>query len=218
MDIRSSDNSLVSTSMSRMDEHGSGAARDRATLGFVRAVEDAFGFLAADFGFKVVERDLTYVRYESEKVCLVVYHGRRSYEIGVEVSRLHDGDARRYRLPEVLGAVLGETAQQNAYYLQSSTREGVRRCVEVAATFVKQHFGPLLKGKQSAWNQVCSFAARRNEEYTREVVQQPVRDAAEQAWRSKNYAAVAQLYGSIRDDLTRVESMRLEYARKQLSK
>lgn len=216
MDVRPRHDSLVPSPMNSTGEHGGGIVPDRSALGFAGAVTDAFGFLVEDFGFKVVGTDATLVRYESDRMLLNVYHGRRSYEIGVEVGHLHERDAYHYRLPEVLGAILGESGQQNAYYFQSSSRDGVRSCVEAAARLVKENYGPLLRGDPIALKRVQVFSSRRNEEYTREVVQQPIRESADRAWRAKDFAMVVQCYGSIRKDLTPTERRRLEYAEKQL--
>jgi len=82
---------------------------DRRSLGFVDAVRSAFGFLVADLGFDVADTDVTRVRYESDRMFVHVYHGRRSYAIGIEVGNRHERDAPGYGLAEVLGAILGDS-------------------------------------------------------------------------------------------------------------
>lgn len=203
--------------MSSAEKHGDGMMPGRNALGFVDAVTNAFTFLVEDFEFKAVDTNATLVRYESDMMFLNVYHGRRSYEIGVEVGSLHECDAYQFRLPEVLGALLGESGQQNAYYLQSSNLEGVRHCIEMAARLVKEHYGPVLRSDPITLERVKVFSSKRSEEYTRDVVQRPIRESADRAWHEKDFAMVAQCYGSIREDLTPIERRRLEYAKKQLS-
>ena len=61
--------------------------KDRWQLVFKDAVLSNFGFLRA-YGLKHVEEDVTFVRYESDAVFTNVYHGRGSFEIGVEIGRL----------------------------------------------------------------------------------------------------------------------------------
>ena len=200
--------------MSAKDER-SGVAADRHSLGFAESVKNAFSFLAENFGFRERVAAATLVRYESDKMFLNVYHGRQSYELGVEVGCLHDAEAYRYRLPEVLGAFLGGVRHQNAYYFQASDRGSVRRCAEAAASLVEQHYGAVLEGDPLALKRLEAFTSGRNDEYTREVVQRPTRDSAERAWQGKDYSTVVELYGSIRSDLTPVERKRLEYAEKQ---
>ncbi len=53
----------------------------------------------------------------------------------------------------------------------------------------------------------------RNGAYTKQVVQQPIRKAAEEAWRHHDYAKVRELYESIKADLTSVETTKLKYAK-----
>ena len=64
---------------------------ERAQFGFKDAVLSSFKFLG-DFGLRRVEEKLTLVRYESSEVLLNVYHGRASYELGVEIGRLKEPD------------------------------------------------------------------------------------------------------------------------------
>jgi hypothetical protein len=60
------------------------AGVDRWKPGFQEAVLDGFGFLRA-YGLKAVEKNPTFVRFESKKVFVNVFHGRGSYEICIEV-------------------------------------------------------------------------------------------------------------------------------------
>ena len=60
----------------------------RMQLGFSLEVLSAFQFLTQDYGFKCVKNDVTFVRYESESTFVNIYHGRRSYELGVEIGKL----------------------------------------------------------------------------------------------------------------------------------
>ncbi len=204
--------------MNTMDEDIYKIKANRYHFCFLESVKNAFSFLEESFGFQIMSTEVTFVRYESERMFVNVYHGRISYEIGVEVGCLRaDAPERGYRLPDVLGAVLNETHHQNSYYLQASTQENVRSCVETAADLVKQHYGPILGDNAAVWQKIKAFTSKRDEEYTRKGVNQPIRKSAELAWQKKNLSKVAELYASIRADLTPVEEKRLEYAKKQIS-
>lgn len=61
-----------------------GPGRER--LGFEAAVVENFAFLK-EAGFECVRRECTFVRYESKRVFVNVYHGRGSFELGVEGNR-----------------------------------------------------------------------------------------------------------------------------------
>src|SRR2546430_3685910 len=60
---------------------------DRARLRFRDCVLRDFQFLS-EFGLRPVEEKTTFVRYESTNVFVNIYHGRASFELGVEVGRL----------------------------------------------------------------------------------------------------------------------------------
>src|SRR6266508_1197859 len=57
----------------------------RESLGFAPAATQAFSFLVERLGFRLAKQEPTFVRYESKSVFVNIYHGRSSYEIGVEV-------------------------------------------------------------------------------------------------------------------------------------
>jgi len=57
---------------------------NRRQLGFEEPVLSNFDFLRSH-GLKLVESAPTLVRFESREVFVNLYHGRASYEIGVEI-------------------------------------------------------------------------------------------------------------------------------------
>jgi hypothetical protein len=186
----------------------------RSELGFVDSVRAAFRFLVEDYGFRLARsEDPTFVRYESDTMFLNVYHGRRSYELNVEVGFIADPFQRAYRLADVLGAILGSDHKGRTYF-QASGREAVFRCVQGMAELVSQHYGAVLRGDARALGRIAAHTSETSRGHTRAVVQRPVREAAERAWHAKNYVKVEELYKSIRDSLTVVERRRLEYAEK----
>src|SRR5690348_10203982 len=62
---------------------------EREQLGFRDAVLSSFKFLA-EFRLRPVEKKMTFVRYQSRHVFVNVYHGRASYELGIQIGRLAD--------------------------------------------------------------------------------------------------------------------------------
>lgn len=194
-----------------MSERHAGQGIDRADLGFSEAARSAFSFLVTDYGFRLMESNPTYVRYETEALVLNVYHGRISYEIDVEIGRLPETERCRYRLPDVLGALAG-LEDKRATYFQASNKSAVEKCVRAIAGLVARHYAPVLRGEPAVFDSIRTYTAARDAAYTKEVAQRPVRAAADDAWRSKNYEKVKELYGSIRSDLSVVERKRLDYA------
>ncbi|MGH8590336.1 MAG: hypothetical protein ACREXX_13715, partial [Gammaproteobacteria bacterium] len=71
-----------------MSKHREVCVTNRAELRFVEEAQTAFHFLVEELGFRLVKCEPpTFVRYESNKLFVNVYHGRLSYEIDVEIGR-----------------------------------------------------------------------------------------------------------------------------------
>ena len=210
--IRSKDDVVDGTgAMSNNREVG---VTNRAELRFVEEAQTAFHFLVQELGFRLVKCEPpTFVRYESNELFLNVYHGRLSYEIDVEIGRILDPYQRRYWIADVLGAILSWEDKSRTYF-QASNQKALRGCIQVIADLVATHDLPMLAGDLGVLDRVAAYASEKNAAYTRQLVEQPVRDAAHKAWRAKDYVRVRELYGSIRDSLTPVERKRLEYAEK----
>ncbi|MCL4684857.1 hypothetical protein KJ059_08905 [Myxococcota bacterium] len=142
-----------------------------------------------------------------------VYHGRQSYEIGVEVGLLADGSGYKFGLSDVLAAVVGSSHCCRTYF-QASNAEVMQKCAAEIAALIDEYYGPVLAGDRETWERIAAVAEERNTAYTREVVQQPIREAASEAWARGDYEKVRELYESIRQDLSTVEKKRLAYAEK----
>jgi len=188
----------------------------RALLAFSDAVHANFGFLCA-LGFRPVKDDVTCVRYESPEVFVNVYHGRASFELGVEIGRLSDAE-KKVNLYEIInwaGAGDAEGFGKHVMF-QVSTREGVQEFVPKLARLTQKYGIRLLKGDAAAYREVYATSARSAAEYEKEVALKNVRQKAEAAWHSKDYIRTVELYSAVRNDLTEVEARRLAYAEQQV--
>ena len=99
-------------------------SKAREQFGFPEAVLASFRFLVEDFGFSVVEHEPTYVRFESREVFVNLYHGRGSYELGVEIGERLKGDntpERSFTLREIIGMTDAKRAASFHLY-QAMTR------------------------------------------------------------------------------------------------
>jgi len=185
---------------------------ERERLAFKDTVLSTFGFLC-DLGFRPVEQEMTYVRYESAEVFVNVYHGRASFELGVELGTLREPNKKLtlYDIVAWAGAEKIEGFGQRVSF-QVSSREGVQSFVPKLAALVKKHAKLLLKGDLAAFDTAFEIQSERARSYAKEVNLTSVRAKAEGAWHGKDYAKVAELYGQVRDGLTGVEAKRLAYA------
>lgn len=190
---------------------------NREQLGFKEAVLAGFQFLRT-YGLKPVKEEVTLVRYESKKVFVNVYHGRASFEIGIEVGRRDRPE--RYGLGYMV-AWAGKDAWEAEGFgrgtmFQVSSGEGVGEFVPKVAELVKKYGAPFLLGDPGFYNELEKANQRASAEYTKRQLLETTRRHAESAWSEKNYAQVVDLYRPIREDLTGIEARRLAYAEKHI--
>jgi hypothetical protein len=189
---------------------------EREQLGFREAVLPSFAFLNSH-GFKPVQEQVTFVRFESGAVFVNVYHGRASFELGVEMGQL-DNPGGKISLNDVIawcGAGEAEDFGQHVVF-QVSDREAVQEFVPKLARLLQKYADPFLKGDAAAYESVAEARSRTAAEYRKKMELDRIRTKAEAAWHQKDYQRVVELYGSKRDDLSNVETSRLAYAEKHL--
>jgi hypothetical protein len=110
---------------------------ERAKLEFREVVLSSFKFLG-EFGFRPAQEKETFVRYESSEAFVNVYHGRVSFELGVEIGRLKE-PAEKLTLYDIVagaGAEKTEGFGQHTMF-QVSSREGVQQFVPKLACLVR---------------------------------------------------------------------------------
>jgi hypothetical protein len=189
---------------------------ERAELGFKEAVLSSFKFLN-DAGLRPVQQEMTFVRYESPEVFLNVYHGRASFELGVEIGRLKETNIK-LTLYDIVAWAGAEKAQGFGQHVtfQVSSRKGVQEFVPKLAALVKKHATSFLRADGAAFDSASEIQSERARDYAKGVNLSQVRRKAEAAWHAKDYAQVVDLYSPVRDDLTEVEAKKLTYAQQQV--
>jgi hypothetical protein len=190
---------------------------NRASLGFAEAASSAFNFLVADFSFRCVKQDVTFVRFESNRTFVNVYHGRTSFELNVEIGEL-TGDKRFPENPFTIGEILDlvkakETTKYHLY--QVHTPESVEKFVLELAKLVKEFAIPALSGDRAFFQRLSELRTHRSDEYLKGMRLNRTRAEVETAWHQKNYPRVIELYDSMFEDLTPSEAKRLAYAKKK---
>jgi hypothetical protein len=190
---------------------------ERARLGFEQAVLSGFKSLE-DFGLRPVEREITLVRYESSDVFVNVYHGRTSFELGVEIGLLREPDGDKLNITDIItwaGVAEDEGFGQHVMF-QVSSPEGVSEFVPKLARLVCAYGIPFLKGDATAYQQAREMRARVAAGYVKDIGLRGLRRKAEAAWRAKDYAQVVEIYGPIYCELSEVEAKKLAYAEQQV--
>jgi hypothetical protein len=186
---------------------------DRRALRFAEVVREEFAFLQSH-GFKCVRSDATLVRFKSQHVRLGVYHGRRSFEIGLDI-RSSSGSLGEpnYSMAAVIRMVDPSKADQYRDFAARSAEEvveGVRRLSALLRAYAEAGilddpglFERLRKDRES-WVR----------DYAQKVNLTQKRRELEEAWRAKDYVRVVTLLRPLRDALTPSELKKLEYAEK----
>jgi hypothetical protein len=190
---------------------------DRWQLGFKDAVLSHFKFLST-YGLRPVQEEVTLVRYESDAMFVNVYHGRGSFEIGVEIGRLDRPE--KYGLDYIVSWAGKQVWEAEGFgrgtMFQVSTREGVQNFVPKVAQLVNKYGAPFLSGRSAFYDELQKANERASVAFEREQVLTRLRKDAEAAWTAKEFARVVELLQPVQGDLTEIEAKRLAYAERQI--
>jgi hypothetical protein len=191
---------------------------DRGRLGFTERVTSSFSFLSEEYDFRVVKTEPTFVRYESSRVFVNIYHGRASFELGFEIGRL-DGTGKEESAYTLSMIIEHMGAQKTTGYtsFQCSTGDSLKQCVPKLAGLVQNYASSFLTGDPGAYTQLLKTRSDIGERITKDYKLRAVREKAIEAWLSRDYAQVADLYESIFEDLTPAEIKKLDYSKKILA-
>jgi hypothetical protein len=184
--------------------------RDRQRLNFAHHVERKFRFLT-ESGFVPFEMLPTIVTYKKGDVSVKVFHGRRSFEMGIEVCFGADS----YSLSEIIRSVDIEewdrfrnpTARTNA-----EVASGLDRLIDV----FNRYGLPALRGGAIYFADLKEKRKAGLKAYALEVRADQIRLKASAAFREGRYADAVALYENIASVLSNVEKKRLAIARKRV--
>jgi hypothetical protein len=176
---------------------------------FSHLVLKEFDFLRVA-GFRLKERLETYVQFERANVSAAIYHGRKSSELGFEVSK---GGAT-YGLAAILAATNAPEATAYRQYAASSDVVLATGLSELSR-LTQKYATRALSGDPAFFRLLEENAEKWAQRYALEVRAQQVKPRAETAFREKRYAEAAELYGSIAEALSPTELKKLSFARSQ---
>jgi hypothetical protein len=198
--------------LEKMDTDG------REQFGFPDAVFESFRFLVQNYGFAIVKHDATFVRFESKVVFVNVYHGRGSYELGVEIGELRTNESIPefgYTLREII--LLSDVAVGSKFRpYQIDKPELVKAYVAATADLVQKYAHSALVGDGDVFDKLSEVQLNKSNEYLKSIELSKVRADCDIAWREKNYEQLVKRYEAVKDDLTPSEIKKLEYARRKL--
>lgn len=198
-----------------MNMHDSDRRR-REELGFTQAVTQYIGPVLARKGFVCTEQTPYWVKFRSSAVRFDVYHEPLSFEIYISYGRV-DRPLERYNLLNMLDAILGPGDRLRGFF-QASTREGIVESIKKIADLLTSYGEPALTGDPVSYQRIAEAWQQETNRTGKYLLQGPIREQAETAWKGHDYQRARDLYERIEADLTPLEKARLEYARKQARK
>jgi hypothetical protein len=204
-----------------MANHGIGESK-RAALGFLPCALKEFHFLTSDLGFHLIEQNDTRIRYESDRRFVNVYHGRGSYELGVEFGRWIqvEGETREEVFPLRNLLALDHDLRELGYGgLTATTRPLVENFVHRLAAWTKMFTTSILTDGDELFARARERNAVWSQSYLEGIRASRLRSQADVAWRRRDFDAVVNAYTEIDTELASVglkpsERARLRYARK----
>jgi hypothetical protein len=195
---------------------GSDRSPDRIALGFEASVTRNFAFLE-DLGYRVVEAGETLVRYERTPFFVKVFHGRSSYELGVEIGRTVTRDGQRIEQAypiSYLAHVIGGVALDDYRSRSATTRAQVDRFVAELGLWLGANGKQALGGDESIYDSMTKAVAKDSAQQVETMRAVELRRRVDQAWRTKDYATVLQIYDELDRELNTVNLRDFELGRR----
>ena len=185
----------------------------RICFQFAEKVEEHFSFLKS-LGFECVSTEATLVRFESPRANINVYHGRRSFEIGLELEIACE-DSNSFSFFEVYRLFDQEQAEQYRNYATRTTigvAEGVRRLGQLFRKCVDEG----LFDDDKVVLQLTKQRDHLRERYALETELLQTRRKAEKAWKEKDFVKLVEVLTPYYSHLTQVEKKKVKYAKSNL--
>lgn len=189
---------------------------DRERLEFNTAAKAAFEFLC-NLGFTCLQDEPTLVRFESSWCRINIFHGRKSYEIGLEIEPINQNkDKQSYPLSVLLAALVPDEYTRYKCYATHS-KDGVLEGTQQLASLFKKCLASELFNQRDIFHILGEKSDEIVKKFSIEVRLEQMRRALEIAWRNKDFKKVVGLLLPLQEHLNDVESTKLEYAKKHMN-
>lgn len=192
-------------------------APDRHQLGFAVEVVHEFEFLAK-LGFKLVERSDTLACFETSRRLVRVFHGRGSYELGVEIGRwVEVNGARREQVFPLRDVVSLQSDPSEAICggTTATTPEQVRKFLRQLSEWTKRFAFPLLTDGDELFDELGACNAARGVAQRDTQRAALLRARADEAWQRRDFDLVVAAYTEIDLELSTIELKPSERGRMQ---
>lgn len=183
----------------------------RQRFNFADTARDVFAPLTR---YGLTERDATptLLCFRNDTVFVNVYHGRSSYELGIEVGLC--GHQKSHSMSALIRAADPERADgyRNPIVTEpAQLRSGLQRLFADLAEYGEK----ALMGDIDFFSRLSAQEQQWANEYSEQVLYSQLAPRAAEAFREGNYAYATELYERIESRLTPAERAKLEYARRK---
>ena len=181
----------------------------RGSLGFEAIVRERFSFLR-QFGFREIDARSTIVSYGNGNLGVTIYHGRQSYEVGVEIGR------RGQWFPSDLAIAAVDKDAYRKYRRPAATTKTALACaVARQASLVRKYAEPALRGDRSFFLRLGETGDLLVRERVAAALVSRTKPMAAAAFRERRYADAVKLYESMLDHLSVADKAKLAAARRR---
>jgi len=172
------------------------------------------------YNFKLTESKDFYIRYESEKIFVILSYDLREGELYVRLGELADGKyifepgcPHEYFLSDILYAI-----REGGLYKEEIIRdyEDLERELRKLCAIFTNALDDLFKGNGELFAKAFLYRKSLQEAEAKRINTESIRKDAEQAFKEGKFDTVISLYNNIKNELTLAEKKRFEIAAKHI--
>jgi hypothetical protein len=185
---------------------------------FAGVVHRTLGAALEAYGYKPAGADAFRVRFQKPSSFVeVTYDAARSQELSIWLGESPTDPEPPLELADVLRASDGDADDiRFAELIQASDADALERLLQRAADLLRGCANQLLADGHDAFAAARRLRSERAAEYTTELRNRAILEAADAAWKKKDYGRVHDLLNPIRDSLGNSHRRRLTFAEKRL--
>lgn len=177
-------------------------------MNFNQLVLERLHFLFTQNGLEITEQITNIVRYESEKLHVLLVHDPRENSNTLWVGKGH------FKTVEIDDNLMRDYFDSKLKLSNLSQKNFVKNVF----LFFLGDGEKLLKGNEADLNGLEKFNEKRSSEYTRDLIEKQSLDAANKAWKEGNYSDVIRHLKSVNEDqLSASFKQKYKIAQKRLS-
>jgi hypothetical protein len=186
---------------------------------FADVAHRTLGVGLESYGFKPAGEEAFRVRFEkpSASYVEVTYDASRSHEVSIWLGESPAGPEPPLELADALRATDCDMEDiEFAELIQTADADALGRLLERAAELLRRCANRFLEDEHDAFAAARALRSERAAEYTAQLQNRGILEAADTAWEKQDYGRVHDLLNPIRDSLDDAHRRRLGFAEKRL--